>query len=114
MSSWDLSESNLYRNLEYHSIGKRETDPDLDIKLKKSPSTKKPIITPKPETTQKNVPNKQNNNKTATKDPPILPNMSVTYVEVTDDESDNTTVSTTEPPIQPVCDEVPVFESYIN
>lgn len=56
---------------------------DLDIKLKKTSSTKKPIITSKLDASQKASSVKTS--KTGLWEQQSLPNMSVTYVDVDDD-----------------------------
>ncbi len=65
-----------------HVISKRNSD-ELDIKLKKNSSTKKPIITSKLDANQKSIPVKTS--KTALREQQSVPNMSVTYVDVDDD-----------------------------
>ncbi|XP_054156544.1 plexin domain-containing protein 2-like [Oppia nitens] len=103
---WEFSDNELNSNLKYHTIVRRNSD-DLDIKLKKTSPTKKPTIVAKLDVTQKNISTKQtitnnntNNNKTTVKETVILPNITVTYVDVDDDNNTNITTSTELPETQ--------------
>jgi len=82
---------------------KRNSD-DLDIKLKKTSPTKKPIITSKVDVNQKTSAVKSN--KTGLREQQTLPNMSVTYIDVDDDNQ------TALPPnaTQTVCQTNPYFD----
>lgn len=76
------SEHNKY-DVFRHQMSKREADnSSVDIKIKKTSSTKKPIIASKLDVIQKTS---IKSNKTGTREQQSLPNMSVTYVDVDDD-----------------------------